>query len=127
MPQVKSLGLYRPSSQSGLSEAAHSMANHFALEAKERNHSMKKQSRFSLRRSSRPSSPSQPAGQQYSGIPPQGGYGQPYDWRYASQQPAAGYGPYGAVQPHDSIQTTPIPLMRNRSRAGAVIVGAAAV
>ena len=88
---------------------------------------MKKQSRYSLHRSKGPSSPSQPASQQYSGIPPQGGYGQPYDWRYASQQPLPGYGPYSAVNQHDSSPTSPIPVMRKRSRTGTVVVGAAAV
>src|SRR3954467_4778452 len=88
---------------------------------------MKKQSRYSLRQSNRPSSPSQPVSQQFSGIPPQGGYGQPYDWRHASQQPLPGYGPYSAVSQHDSTPTTPIPVMRKRSRTGAVVVGAAAV
>ncbi|MDT5004299.1 MAG: putative serine protease PepD [Mycobacterium sp.] len=88
---------------------------------------MKKQSRYSLRRSNRPSSPSQPVSQQYSGIPPQGGYGQPYDWRYASQQPLPGHGPYSAANQHDSTPTTPIPVMRKRSRTSTVVVGAAAV
>ena len=88
---------------------------------------MKKQSRYSLRRSSRPSSPSQPQGQQYSGVPPQGGYGQPYDWRYATQRSQPSYAPYGAVHQPDSTPTAPIPLMRKRSRTGTVIVGAAAV
>ena len=88
---------------------------------------MKKQSRYSLRRSNRPSGPSQPASQQYSAMPPQVGYGQPYDWRYASQQPVPGYGPYSAVHQHDSTPTTPIPVMRKRSRTGTVVVGAAAV
>ena len=124
---TKSLGLYRSSSQSRLSEAVHSMANHFAPTFKGRNHFMKKQSRSSLRRSSRPSSPSQPQGQQYSGIPPQSGYGQPYDWRYATQQPQPSYGPYGAVHQPDSTPTSPIPLVRKRSRTGTVVVGAAAV
>ncbi len=103
------------------------MANHFAPTFKGRNHFMKKQSRYSLRRSSRPSSPSQPQGQQYSGIPPQSGYGQPYDWRYATQQPQPSYGPYGAVHQPDSTPTSPIPLVRKRSRTGTVVVGAAAV
>ncbi len=88
---------------------------------------MKKQSRYSLRRSNRPSGPSQPASQQYSAMPPQVGYGQPYDWRYASQQPVPGYGPYSAAHQHDSTPTTPIPVMRKRSRTGTVVVGAAAV
>ncbi len=88
---------------------------------------MKKQSRSSLRRSNRPSSPNQPQSQQYSGVPPQGGYGQPYDWRYATQQPQPSYGPYSAVQQPDSTPTTPIPLVRKRSRTGLVVAGAAAV
>ena len=103
------------------------MANHFALKVKGRNHFMKKQSRYSLRRSNRPSSPSQPHAQQYSAIPPQGGYGQPYDWRYATQQPQPAYGPYGAVHQPDSTPTAPIPVVRKRSRTGTVVVGAAAV
>ncbi|MFY9921678.1 MAG: trypsin-like peptidase domain-containing protein [Mycobacterium sp.] len=88
---------------------------------------MKKQSRSSLRRSNRASSPNQPQSLQYSGVPPQGGYGQPYDWRYATQQPRPSYGPYSAVQQPDSAPTTPIPVVRKRSRTGFVVAGAAAV
>src|SRR6187551_3817545 len=88
---------------------------------------MKKQSRYSLRRSGQPSNPSQPAGQQYSGPPPQNLYQQPYDWRYATQQPQPQYGPYGTGHQPDSAPTAPIPLVRKRSRIGIVIAGAAAV
>ncbi|WP_123028526.1 S1C family serine protease [Mycolicibacterium stellerae] len=88
---------------------------------------MKKQSRYSLRGSGRPSSPSQPVGRQYPGIPPQGGYGQPYDSRYTTHQPDSAYGPYGAVHQPDSTPTAPIPVVRKRSRTGAVVAGAAAV
>ncbi len=103
------------------------MANHFAPTVKGRNHFMKKQSRSSLRRSSRQSSPSHPQSQQYPGIPPQGGYSQPYDWRYATQQPQPSYGRYSTVQQPDSTPTMPIPVVRKRSRTGLVVAGAAAV
>jgi putative serine protease PepD len=85
---------------------------------------MKKQSRFSLRRKS---TPSQPVNQQYSGHTPQGGYQQPYDWRYATAQPQPQYGAYTAAYQADSAPTAPIPVVRKRSRTGVVVVGAAAV
>jgi putative serine protease PepD len=88
---------------------------------------MTKHPRYSLRQSGSPSSPSQPPGQQHSGLPPQGGYHQPYDWRYATQQPQPQYGPYGAVNQADSALTAPIPLVRKRSRTGIAVAGAAAV
>jgi putative serine protease PepD len=85
---------------------------------------MNEDPRYSLRRPDHPPSPSQPPGQQHSGLPPQGGYHQPYDWRYATQPPN---NPYHAVHQSDSSPTAPIPLVRNRSRTGVVVAGAAAV
>jgi putative serine protease PepD len=85
---------------------------------------MKKQSRSSLRRKS---TPSQPVNQQFSSPAPQGGYQQPYDWRYATSQPQPQYGAYTAAYQSDSAVTAPIPMVRKRSRAGVVVVGAAAV
>jgi putative serine protease PepD len=73
-----------------------------------------------------PSDPSQTAGQQYSGYPSQGGYQQPYDWRYA-QQAQPSYHPYPDVRQQYDPPTAPIALVRKRSRAGAVLIGAAAV
>jgi putative serine protease PepD len=87
---------------------------------------MKKHPRSSRRKSVRPSNPSQPVGHQYSGYPSPGGYHQPYDWRYATQQPQRPDGPYGAVHQPDSTPTAPIPVVRKRSRTGAVVFGAVA-
>jgi putative serine protease PepD len=64
--------------------------------------------------------------QWHSNIPPQGGYHQPYDWRYATQQPQPSYGPYGFAHHTDSTPTAPIPLVRKRSRTGIAVVGAVA-
>ncbi len=86
---------------------------------------MKKQSRYSLRRTDREPAPSRPASQNFSPATPRGGFQQPYDWRYATQQPH--HGPYGVAHEYDSAQTTPIPVPRKRSRAGIVVAGAAAV
>lgn len=58
---------------------------------------------------------------------PHSGYQQPYDWRYAAQQPVPNYGPYAAAYQTDSAPTSPIPVVRKTSRKGTVIVGAAAV
>jgi len=66
-------------------------------------------------------------GQQYSAPPPQGAYQQPYDWRYATQQPQPQYGPYATAYQPDSAPTAPIALRRKRSHTGVVIAGAAAV
>jgi putative serine protease PepD len=88
---------------------------------------MKKQSRSPLRGPGTPMGPSQPVHQQHSHRPPRGGYQQPYDWRYATQQPGQSYGAYTGVHQADSTPTTPIALSSKRSRKGAVIVGAAAV
>jgi putative serine protease PepD len=65
--------------------------------------------------------------QQYSGFTPQPGYQQPFDWRYATQQPQQQYGTYAAAYQSDSTPTAPIPLVRKRSRTTAVVVGAAAL
>ena len=56
-----------------------------------------------------------------------GVYHQPYDWRYATQSPQPPYGPYGHMPQADSATTAPIPQVRRRSRAGAVLIGAASV
>ena len=88
---------------------------------------MKKHPRFSRRKSGRPSNPSQLVGQQYSAHPSPGGYHQPYDWRYATQSPQPPYDPYRPLHQADSAPTTPIPQVRRRSRAGAVMIGAASV
>jgi putative serine protease PepD len=88
---------------------------------------MKKHSRFSRRQAGRPSDPSQTASQQYPSYPVQGAYQQPYDSRYAQRPSRPPYDPYrGMHQPHDP-PTAPIPQARKRSRAGVVIIGAAAV
>ena len=65
--------------------------------------------------------------QQYSNFTPHGGYQQPYDWRYATQQSQPSYGAYASAYQPDSAPTAPIPLARKTSRKGVVIVGAAAV
>ena len=88
---------------------------------------MKKHPRFSRRKPGRPSDPSQLAGQQYSGYASRGGYQQPYDWRYATQSPQPPYDPYRHMHQADSAPTAPIPQVRRRSRAGAVMIGAASV
>ncbi len=88
---------------------------------------MKKQSRYSLRRNRADSTPSQPVNQQHSHFTPQGGYQQPYDWRYATQQPQPSYGTYPHAYQSDSAPTAPIPVVRKTSRNGIVIAGAAAV
>jgi putative serine protease PepD len=75
----------------------------------------------------RPSDPSQTAGQQYSGYPIQGGYQQPYDWRYAQQPARPPYDPYRDVRQQYDPPTAPIAVARKRSRAGVVLIGAAAV
>jgi len=88
---------------------------------------MKKQSRYSLRRSGRASTPGQPVNQQHSSLPPRGGYQQSYDWRFATQHPQPQYGTYAAAHQPDSMPTAPIPVVRKRSRAGVLVAGAAAV
>ena len=85
---------------------------------------MKKQSRSTLRRKS---AASQPVNQQHSGLPPQFGYQQPYDWRYGADQPQMQIGAYTAAYQTDSTPTAPIPVMRKRSRTGMVVAGAAAL
>ena len=121
----KSLGLYRSSSQSRLSRLVHSLANDFAIQiSKEEHHLMKKHPRYSRRKPDRPSDPSQPAGQQYSGYPSQGEYQQPYDWRYATQTASAALRSLPRYASGDP-PTAPIPLVRKRSRAGVVMIGAA--
>jgi putative serine protease PepD len=85
---------------------------------------MKKQSRFSLRRKS---TPSRPVNQQHSSLTRQGGYQQPYDWRYGTERPQPQYGAYAAAYQSDSTPTAPIPVVRKRSRTGVVVVGAAAL
>ncbi|MET0700047.1 MAG: trypsin-like peptidase domain-containing protein [Mycobacterium sp.] len=74
-----------------------------------------------------PLDPSQPAGQQYSGYPSQGGYQQPYDWRYAQQPAQPSYGAYRDGRQQYDPPTAPIALARKRSRAGVVLLGAVAV
>jgi putative serine protease PepD len=88
---------------------------------------MKKHPRNSRHKPGRPPHPGQSVGQQYSGQPSQGMYYQPYDWRYATQSPQPSYDPYRPIHPVDSAPTAPIPQVRRRSRAGAVMVGAASV
>jgi len=89
---------------------------------------MKKNSRFSLRRSRRSVEPKQPAPQHYPPTPQQAGYQRPYDWRYATaQQSQPPLPPYQPPYQPDSAPTTPIPVVRNRGRAGTVVAGAAAV
>ncbi|GFG54711.1 peptidase S1 [Mycolicibacterium agri] len=89
---------------------------------------MKKNSRFSLRDSRRSTEPKPPAPQQYPGNPQQPGFQQPYDWRYATaQQTPPPFDPYRPVHQPDSAPTTPIPVVRNRARAGTIVAGAAAV
>lgn len=65
--------------------------------------------------------------QQYSNFTPQGGYQQPYDWRYSTQQPQLTYGAYTHAYQSDSAPTAPIPVVRKTSRRGIAIAGAAAV
>ncbi len=88
---------------------------------------MKKHPRYSRRQPGSPSNPSQPVAQQYSGYPPQGEYYQPYDWRYATQSPRPPHDPYRRIHEADSAPTAPIPVVRRRSRAGVVMLGAASV
>lgn len=88
---------------------------------------MKKHPRFSRRKPGRPSNPNQLVGQQYSAHFSQGGYHQPYDWRYATQSPQPPYDPYRPLLQADSAPTMPIPQVRRRSRAGAAMIGAASV
>jgi len=80
--------------------------------------------------------PNQHGGQGYPNAPRQAGYQQPYDWRYATQQPQyrQQYDPYsGRQRPIDGgAPTAVIPpviggpgnVPRKRSRAGALFVGA---
>jgi putative serine protease PepD len=89
--------------------------------------SMTKKSRYSLRRNTTNPAPSQPVDQRYSGYPPHAGYQQPYDWRYATQQQQAQRNPYFAASHVDSTPTTPIPVMRKRSRVRPLVVGGAAI
>ena len=65
--------------------------------------------------------------QQNSGHQAPNVYHQPYDWRYATQSPQPPYDPYGHMPQADSAPTAPIRQVRKRSRAGAVLIGAASV
>ncbi|WP_082943650.1 trypsin-like peptidase domain-containing protein [Mycobacterium sp. 1274761.0] len=85
---------------------------------------MKKQS---LRRPRRAPRPSSPAGQQHPGPASQGGLHQPYDWRYATRTPHPAYDTYSVAHQHDSTPTTPIPVVRKRSRTGLAVAGVATV
>lgn len=88
---------------------------------------MKKQSRYSLRKTRRESAPSPTVNQHYSGVPPQGGFQQPYDWRYATQQTQPPFGVYGVASHYDSTPTAPIPVVRKRTRTGVIVASTAAV
>jgi putative serine protease PepD len=94
---------------------------------------MKKHPRSSRRQPGYRPDSNHAAGQQYSTYS-QGEYQQPYDWRYATQTTRPPYDPYRVIHQPNGSPTTPIPPMqmpnpnvRKRSRAGAVIAGAAAV
>lgn len=91
---------------------------------------MKKHPRSSRREPGYRSDSSHPAGQQYSGQPSHGAY-QPYDWRYATQAPRPFNDPYRVIHEGDATPTMPIQMANRkghkRSRAGAVMAGAAAV
>ena len=126
---AKSLGLYRAVSQSSLSRLVHSRRCNFCYllsTGEGRTHFMTKHPRYSRHKPGRRTNPSQAAGQHHPGYPAQGGYQQPYDWRYATQAPRPPYDPYRDMGQSQSAPTTPIPRVRRRSRAGAVMVGAAA-
>ena len=103
---AKSLGLYRSPSQSTLSRLVHSLANKFAIQMS-REYVIYEAAEL--------------------GPPSAGRYHQPYDWRYAAQSPQRPFGPYGHVPQADSAPTAPIRQVRRRSRAGAVLIGAASV
>ena len=79
--------------------------------------------------------PNQPAAPGYPGQPQRGAYQQPYDWRYAQQQPyRQPYDPYRTGQhagtvPPASVATVNVPGVqpRKRSRAGILTAGALAI
>ena len=94
--------------------------------AEGRTHLMKKHPRTAAQAGTIPPIRVRPAGQQYSGYPGQGEYQQPYDWRYAQQPARPPYDPYRDMR-QCIPPTAPIPQPRKRSRAGVVMIGAAAV